>query len=170
MTAHINIGSNRGDSKALIERAVAAIASRWPECTLRVSTPVVSAPWGFESDRDFINIGVALELPDLDVYGFFDSLMEIQQSICAAPHRNADGTYRDRELDIDLIAVDSFIIDTPRMVLPHPRMHLRPFVLAPLAELAPEWRHPVFHLTPQQILHELEDKKLCFVKKPKLLE
>lgn len=153
MTAYINIGSNCGDSKALIGQAVAAISSRWSEGTVRVSELFTSPPWGYVSDNEFTNVGVALELPaSTDVVAFFGELIAIQDSISPAAHRNADGTYCDRELDIDLIAVDSMVIDSPYLTLPHPRMHLRPFVLVPLSELAPEWRHPLFGLTAGELL------------------
>ena len=156
MIAHINIGSNRGDSMALIGQAVAAIASHHPGASVRVSDPFVSPPWGFESEHDFTNVGVALEVPDdTDPQTLMDELLNIQGELSAMPHRNPDGTYRDRELDIDLIALGEMVLDTARLILPHPRMHLRPFVLVPLAQLAPSWRHPHLHLTASELLAEL---------------
>ena len=68
------------------------------------------------------------------------------------PHRKPDGTYGDREVDIDIIAVDELVFASDTLTLPHPRMHLRSFVLGPLAELAPGWRHPLSGLTAAEIL------------------
>ena len=63
-----------------------------------------------------------------------------------------------RRLDLDLIAIDGCIRQTPDPVLPHPRAHLRAFVLAPLIDVAPLWVHPVFHRTAAALLSELPDQ------------
>lgn len=139
--AYINIGSNLGDRHGNIAAAVAAIKERI-DPQARLSDPVESPPWGYESVNPYINIGVAV-ITDLSPFELLDALLEIEGSISAASHRMADGTYADRLIDIDLIAVDSLIINTPRLILPHPRMHLRPFVTIPLRQLAPGWRHPL---------------------------
>ena len=141
-TAHINIGSNLGDSRSILERAVAEIASHWPGGALRRSSIVESLPWGFRSERSFLNIGVEIQVDETPGQ-LLEQLLEIQNGICADSHRDASGRYVDRLVDIDLIYYDDVVIDTPRLQLPHPRMHLRPFVLGPVRELAPEWRHPL---------------------------
>ncbi len=83
-------------------------------------------------------------------------LQEIQLSIDPSPHRDAEGRYIDRAIDIDLIAIDDWVVDTPDLTLPHPRMHLRDFVLIPLAGLAPTWRHPLTGKTATQHLSALD--------------
>lgn len=83
-------------------------------------------------------------------------LQEIQRSIDPSPHRDAEGRYIDRVIDIDLIAIDDWVVDTPELTLPHPRMHLRDFVLIPLAGLAPTWRHPLTGKTATQHLSALD--------------
>jgi 2-amino-4-hydroxy-6-hydroxymethyldihydropteridine diphosphokinase len=60
-----------------------------------------------------------------------------------------------RTLDLDLIDYDGLVVDTPRLVLPHPRMHERRFVLAPLCDLAPGWRHPLLGATAAELLAAL---------------
>ncbi|MCM1483826.1 MAG: 2-amino-4-hydroxy-6-hydroxymethyldihydropteridine diphosphokinase [Muribaculaceae bacterium] len=150
-TAYINLGSNIGDRMAHLERAVAAIRSI-PGASVRVSAPFHSAPWGYDSPNDFINVGLALELADIDPRQLLDALLRIERSISPASHRTASGAYADRVIDIDLIAVDGTVLDVPGLTLPHPRMHQRTFVLKPMAELAPEWRHPLSGLTPAEML------------------
>lgn len=156
-TAHINIGSNLGDRAALIGRAVAAISERLS--VTAVSTPVESAPWGFESALPFLNVGLNVEVgPDMPPARLLAELLDIQRTIDPAPHRNADGSYTDRAIDIDLICYGSLVInpDSPdRLTLPHPRMHLRDFVLRPMTEILPTWRHPLLALTPSQLLGRL---------------
>lgn len=152
-TAYINIGSNIGDRHGNIAAAVAAIKEHIAP-QLRVSDPVESAPWGYESPNSYINIGVAFET-DLSPETLLGILLGIEKNICAASHRTIDGNYADRIIDIDLIAVDEIVCDTPSLTLPHPQMHLRPFVLIPMRQLNPAWTHPILHQTPSCLLHHL---------------
>ncbi len=159
-TVYLNIGSNQGDRRALVARAVAAVSAlTYPEVERsRVSDPVESAPWGYESDSVFLNVGIALDCridrpwTAASLHRLLDSLQAIERSIGTMPHRNADGSYRDRDLDIDIVAVDGLTVATPRLVLPHPHMAARAFVLEPMASLAPGWRHPLTGLTAAEML------------------
>ena len=62
-----------------------------------------------------------------------------------------------RVLDLDLLDHGGQVIETPVLILPHPRLHQRRFVLAPLAEIAPQWRHPILGLTAGELLARLAD-------------
>jgi 2-amino-4-hydroxy-6-hydroxymethyldihydropteridine diphosphokinase len=64
-----------------------------------------------------------------------------------------------RVVDLDLIDYSGKVMQTPALVLPHPRLHQRRFVLAPLAELAPDWQHPIFGLTAKQLLARLAQEQ-----------
>ncbi|MCI9607565.1 MAG: 2-amino-4-hydroxy-6-hydroxymethyldihydropteridine diphosphokinase [Muribaculaceae bacterium] len=152
-TAYINIGSNIGDRRAAIARAVTAIKEQLDPLAV-VSPEVHSEPWGYSSPHPYINVGVALRTT-LEPVALLDKLLAIQDSISVASHRTADGDYADRIIDIDLIAVDSIVLSTTRLTLPHPRMHLRDFVLIPMAFLAPEWIHPVFNKSAPELLGNL---------------
>lgn len=175
MRVHINIGSNCGDRRTMIVRAVAAIASSFPEAELHQSSVIETPPWGYESPNPFLNVGLLLIFPD-DGYASSQGsepaaaeqtarcihacLQAIQHSIDPSPHRDSSGGYIDRRIDIDLIAVDDLVIpasadDACSLVLPHPRMHLRDFVLRPMAMLDPEWLHPLLRLTPSALLARL---------------
>lgn len=160
ITAYINIGSNMGDRHALIELAVACIERMgMPVCR---SAYIESEPWGYESDNLFLNLGLAVDTA-MTPGTLLERLLDIEREINPAPHRRSDGSYSDRAIDVDLIACDvmegtgvrSLVIDTPCLTLPHPRMHLRRFVLVPMAELAPMWRHPLLGLTPAEMLARL---------------
>lgn len=154
-TAHINIGSNIGDRRSQIELAVTRIMERFGR-SVRRSGYVDSAPWGYDSPNRFLNLGLAVEIGSAAPLEVMKKLLAIERSINPASHRTAAGIYADRVIDIDLIAVDDMVLNMPELTLPHPRMHLRAFVLEPLVELAPAWRHPLLHLSARQ-LRELLD-------------
>lgn len=149
MTAHINIGSNKGDRTAIISSAVALVASL-STSPARISSPVESAPWGFNSINTFLNIGIEIEWNGTPE-SLLNKLQEIEHKLGASPHRDADGNYTDRTLDIDIIYIDNLVIDTDSLKIPHPRMHLREFVLQPIAELNPGWIHPITKLTANEM-------------------
>lgn len=132
--AYLNIGSNKGDRIANIGQAVALITSLATEGRIIKSALVETEPWGFDSPSRFINVGVVIET-SLPPEELLTRLQEIERIISPTPHRDASGAYIDREIDIDIIVIDGVEIDTPRLTVPHPRMHLRDFVMKPLDEL-----------------------------------
>ena len=153
-TAHINIGSNIGDRHALIGQAVAAIERLFATEAV-CSEPIESEPWGFDSCNRFVNVGLNIEVGEMAALDVFDRLEQAQLSIDASSHRDASGGYVDRRIDIDLIAIGGLILDHPRLILPHPRMHLRRFVLQPMDSIWPDWVHPVLSETPRALLERL---------------
>ena len=140
-SVYLSIGSNSGDRRALIGRAVAALSLRLNAAGIRTSDFYRSEAWGFESANEFLNIAAVLyfdrdhEWTVSEAEALLDITQGIERSISPMPHRNADGSYRDREIDIDIIAIDNQTISTPRLTIPHPLASLRPFVTIPLAQL-----------------------------------
>lgn len=132
MVYYINIGSNLGNRLMNLTRAVSAIEKRfgWFE----LSHHIESEPWGFNSKNKFLNVGMAFisELHPLEVLHI---LQEVEASINPSSHRNADGSYKDRVIDIDIMAVDGVEMSTPELTLPHPHLEERPFFLEPYNEL-----------------------------------
>lgn len=132
MVYYINIGSNMGNRLMNLTRAVSAIEKRfgWFE----LSHHIESEPWGFNSKNKFLNVGMAFisELHPLEVLHI---LQEVEASINPSSHRNADGSYKDRVIDIDIMAVDGVEMSTPELTLPHPHLEERPFFLEPYNEL-----------------------------------
>lgn len=153
---HFNIGSNLGDRLANIGRAVALLEEALGAAA-ELSQPFVSAPWGYESSNDFINVGVNFSTC-LSPSALLETARRIELEIApGATHRNAAGDYADRVIDIDLICCGSTVSsDDP--VLPHPRMHLREFVLVPLLEIMPDWVHPLNGLSAKEMLEALHTK------------
>lgn len=138
-TAYIGIGSNLGKRRYNIRRAVEGIRGLEHVADVVVSSVMESEPWGYESANKYLNVVVKAAFDtDIEPLWLLDRLQEIERGICKASHRDADGNYIDRRIDIDIIAIDNLVVDHPRLQLPHPRMFERDFVLKPLAEIAPE--------------------------------
>ncbi|MCI9284984.1 MAG: 2-amino-4-hydroxy-6-hydroxymethyldihydropteridine diphosphokinase [Muribaculaceae bacterium] len=154
MRIHLNIGSNSGDRHAHLEQAVTALTSAFDGCTLTRSDIIETEPWGFESDHPFLNLGVTIESPQpMRLTDILARTQTAEKSVGTSPHRDSAGRYVDRTIDIDIIGVDSLVTCLPGLYVPHPRAHLRDFVLIPLIQTAPEWIHPLLHLTPAEILY-----------------
>ncbi len=113
-----------------------------------------SPSWGYQSDQPYINCCLALYSRNEPL-----ELMEIALDIEKEMGRSRGGSaYSDRVIDIDLLLVDDMVMDHPRLILPHPRMCLRRFVLVPLTEIVPEMQHPVSGLTISQLLKQCPDQ------------
>lgn len=152
MTYYLNIGSNTGDRRDNLYRAVVALAAGAGGCA--VSAIVESEPWGFESEHRFLNLGVSLD-SDLSPQAMLERIHEIERRLGSGAHRDSRGGYIDRLVDIDIVAVDDQVIDTPVLQVPHAHLAERDFFLRPMMQLAPDWRHPVTGLTAGEMLSRL---------------
>ena len=153
MNYYLNIGSNIGDRRDNLYRAVVALAA----CTGgdRAVSPIVeSEPWGFESDNRFMNLGVCLQ-STMSPWQMLERIHEIERELGSASHRDAQGGYVARLADIDIVAVHALVIDSPSLQVPHRHLPDRDFFLIPMQHLAPEWRHPVTGLTAAQMLEQM---------------
>ncbi len=148
----INIGSNLGDRRLNLSRAMRAVGMEFGD--FEMSHAVESAPAGFDSPHRFLNVGMLFQ-SDLQPEEVLTRLQAIEKQLGSGPHRNADGSYRDRLIDIDIVAADDLVMQTDRLTLPHPRLAERRFFLEPLKEIAPQWKHPVSGLTARQMLARL---------------
>ena len=149
--AHINIGSNLGHRVMAIDRAVSCLAERVGTVMAR-SAMVESSAWGYDSSNRYINVGVNVDT-SLSALSIVRELKSIESVLAPGEsHRDDAGNYADRTVDLDLICLDNQVSYMPEATVPHPRMHLREFVLRPMAELMPQWCHPILHMTVSEIL------------------
>lgn len=155
MYIHLNIGSNQGDRRLNLSRAISRIHRAFGPFI--VSHSIESDAWGYDSPHRYLNIGITVRSDD-DPIDILHTLQDIEKEISPAPHRNPDGTYADRLIDIDIMAIDitpdddpdrippRYNIETidrypqlktasPELTLPHPHLNERPFFLTPLTEL-----------------------------------
>lgn len=138
-TVFVNIGSNLGNRRLNLSRAMRAIGEEFGE--YEISHVVESEPWGFDSTHSFLNVGMMF-FSDLEPLEILHRLQAIERGISPTRHRKSDGTYADRIIDIDIVAIDYLQINTPELTVPHPHLLERDFFLRPMAELAPGWRYP----------------------------
>jgi 2-amino-4-hydroxy-6-hydroxymethyldihydropteridine diphosphokinase len=136
----IGLGSNLGNRAQLLDKAIQAMQDLWgiaPQCSSRYNTPA----WGMaEGTPDFLNQVVLLSWnapPDPD--SIMQSLLDIEKDLGRERIGDAVG-YDSRTMDLDLLAIDGLVWTSSQLTLPHPRMHLRRFVLLPMAELAGDAR------------------------------
>ena len=156
MDYYLNIGSNMGDRRDNLYRAVVALAAGNGGCA--VSSIVESEPWGFESDNRFMNVGVWLS-SDMDPLAMLEHIHDIERRLGSKTHRDSEGHYIDRLVDIDIMAIGDLVIDTPTLQVPHPHLPERDFFLNPMMQLAPDWRHPVTGLTASEMLDKMSSKE-----------
>ena len=131
--AFVALGSNLGDPQATVQAALAALQALPGSLLAAASSLYRSAPVGLRNQPDFINAVAALDT-QLSANALLGELFAIE----ARFGRRRDFHHAPRTLDLDLLLYGSELRNTPRLMLPHPRMHERAFVLLPLVEIAPE--------------------------------
>lgn len=134
----IGLGSNIGDGPAQITQALNHLESTGLVSVCRRSGCYRSAPWGVLDQPEFTN-AVALLESDLGPLSLLDHLQRVEQ---AMGRRKDERRWGPRVIDLDLLLAGEQILRLKRLVLPHPQLHRRRFVLQPLAELEPDLRIP----------------------------
>ncbi len=154
-TVYIGFGSNVGDRLDYCDRAVTLLgllpASQVTGVSSLYETEPVADP-GDPGPGWFFNGVVRLET-DLTPHSLLDVCREIERGL----DRDEERRHGPRTMDLDLLLYGMRVIREAGLEIPHPRLHRRRFVLAPLVELAPDLQHPVLHRTVQELLDSLAD-------------
>ena len=149
-TAYIALGANLGDRERTLRSAIAAL--RQLGSVEAVSSFYETAPVGMVEQPDFVNAVVAFRTA-LSAEELMAALLRIEQQ--HGRDRSVSVPKGPRMLDLDLLSYGDVVMETPSLTLPHPALGERRFVLVPLTEIAPQWRHPVSEKTAATLLSEL---------------
>jgi len=136
--AFIGLGSNLGDRAQALRLALQKIGELPKTRVMKSSTFHETDPVGGPPQEKFLNAAAELQT-ELQPLELLRSLQKIEEEIGRPAAHERWGP---RVIDLDLLDFDGLTLNRPGLELPHPRLHERPFVLIPLAEIAPEWRHP----------------------------
>lgn len=147
------LGSNSGNKRNILSEAIQLLSSAGQ--ITQQSALYETEPWGFTSNENFLNQVVVFET-ELSPREFLNHCLTIEKRLGRV--RYEDGPrYSSRPIDIDILFCDSRIINSPELIVPHPRIAERRFVLAPLAEIMPDFVHPVFRKTIAELLSSCPD-------------
>ena len=132
-TVYLGLGSNLGDGKKNLEKALELLSQRVGEI-VRVSSFIESEPWGFQSEHTFTNGAVSM-LTNLSPFQLLDETQAIEREM-GRTHKHKPGEgYKDRIIDIDILYYDELVMKTERLTLPHPLIEERDFVKIPLKDI-----------------------------------
>lgn len=131
-TVYLSLGSNLGDRKATMRRAIGLLNERAGSVD-RQSSFIETEPWGFESTNKFLNMCVRL-LTTLSPEQLLLATKQIEREL-GRTQKSVNGQYHDRPIDIDILMYDDLQLSTPDLTLPHPHMQEREFVMIPLREI-----------------------------------
>jgi len=153
-SVYLSLGSNLGDRAGQIEQALTLLAEAGVEVRRR-SAFYETEPVGTTAQRWFVNCLVEVET-ELMPLALLRTLKRVERQLGRSP---ASGTGpAARRIDIDIIAYGNHVVRLPELTIPHLRLTERRFVLEPLRELAPDWRHPLTRQTAAEMLAELTDR------------
>ena len=146
-----SIGSNKGNRSELINEAIAKIDISIGKVELK-SSIYETKSWGFKSSN-FYNTCLLVE-SSLSVEQILNRILKIEKDM----GRFISGDqYSDRYIDIDILFVEDIIVNSKNLIIPHPRLHLRKFVLTPMLDLAPDFIHPILNKSIRQLEIECDD-------------
>jgi 2-amino-4-hydroxy-6-hydroxymethyldihydropteridine diphosphokinase len=153
-TLYLALGTNLGDRPANLQAAIAALppAVQVTAQSLVYETP----PWGYTDQPAFLNMALRADtaLEPLILLTYLKTL-EIELG------RVESFRYGPRQIDLDILFYDHLVLETPELVIPHPRLQERAFVLIPLAEIAPNLIHPLAGKTISDLLKHIPVKGIC---------
>lgn len=138
ISGFLGFGTNLGDRKKNLAQAMTRLNDRPDFSIIRTSNIYETAPWGMTDQPSFLNM-VAEITTSLDPRELLERVKKLEQDM----GREESPRFGPRLIDVDILLLQDLVVDEPGLQIPHASMHLRAFVLVPLAELTPDSLHPV---------------------------
>lgn len=151
MDVFLLLGSNKGDRERFLADARTQISEHIGELKLK-SSLYETQSWGKEDEPDYLNQVLYLQ-SDLTPQLILERILTIEKDL----GRQRKEKYSSRTIDIDILFYGDECIEQPNLIIPHPQLHKRRFTLDPLAEIAPDWVHPLLKKTVTMLRDELDD-------------
>ncbi|HWZ35359.1 MAG TPA: 2-amino-4-hydroxy-6-hydroxymethyldihydropteridine diphosphokinase [Mucilaginibacter sp.] len=145
------LGSNLGDRKEYLQQAIMHISYEISP-DIRISSVYETESWGKTNEPDYLNMVIELKT-DMLAQTILEHILNIEKIM----GRVREEKWGSRIIDIDILYYNLDVINQPGLHVPHPQLHNRRFTLEPLAELAPNFVHPVLNKTNLQLKNELRD-------------
>jgi len=148
---YLGLGSNSGDREKSLNLALKELKGLKSIKILKISSIYETEPVGFKAQNWFLNavVKIKTKLPPLEL---FYTLQGIERKM----GRKKGKRWGPRKIDLDILLYDRIVMREDKLILPHPQLHKRKFVLIPLIELGARWKHPVLNLTPKRLLENIE--------------
>lgn len=150
---YLGIGGNTGDRKANMLKAISLIQDNIGEMK-NCSSWYMSEAWGFSHNKYFVNAVIKVST-EKDCNSVLQECLNIEKQLLRT--RLKSGEYEGRTIDIDILFYDDLVIETEKLIVPHPYLHKRNFVLEPLSEIAENFIHPIFNQTISELMHNCTD-------------
>ena len=145
---YLGLGTNLGDKEQNLRMSIKKIEERIGN-VVSLSAFYATAPWGFSSENSFLNAAVCVETTLLPLQ-VLEETQRIEREL-GRTEKSVNGLYADRLIDIDLLLYDDRLMDAEGLMLAHPLMTERRFVMEHLSEIAPDVVHPVLHKTMKEL-------------------
>ncbi len=142
------LGANLGNCEETFNKAALFINAEIGTVK-KQSAVYISEPWGFETDDMFRNQALMLET-ELSAHQVLHKCLDIENRLGRT--RSANKNYESRMIDIDILFYENTVVDDEMLTIPHPLLHLRNFALIPLCEIAPQFVHPKYTKSVEQLL------------------
>ena len=150
-TVYIQLGSNIGERESFITKSMHKV-----ECNIgkiiTASSIFETTAWGNENQNNFLNSVIEIKTP-FDAFTVLQKSQEIENNL----GRKRSDKWGERTIDIDILFYNNKIINTKELIIPHPLIQKRNFVLVPLSEIAPNYKHPILKKNISNLLSECKD-------------
>ncbi len=152
-TVYLALGTNLGNRLANLNAAIKLLSQ---SSVINLQSSIYETPpWGYTDQPAFLNMAVKAET-DLDAASLLKRLKQVEAEV----GRVESFRWGPRQIDIDILFYDDLIFESESLIIPHPRLHERAFVLVPLTDIAPDFVHPILKKTIKELLAQMDSTEI----------